>query len=409
MSYSFSLDSLWELSLFILVVVSITAGWYVGFKNGRKPKKDSSLSIIQNYYAGLNYLIDNDTQDAIDTFINSLEVNAQTFEIHIALGAFLRAKGEVDRAIKIHQNLLARSGIGKKHRDTAHLELARNYVSAGVYDRAEKLLKELINNDSNEYKWLSLNLLLDIYQAEKEWELSIETAHKLISKKFLKFNYDKSKDLYTRIAFYYCEIAKINLDNGELASVIDNINAALKHDKKNIRAHLLLSKVHILKNDYDASLDALRNIRKHDVDFIPETLPFLEEIFTKRPDSQLYKKELLSCLEGSNSISTIEAFVNYLVKHDMECSASIQFLKEKIVEFPTQRGLWLYAQLKSQNATVDDAQHFSIIGIVLEKLMVKNPKYQCRKCGYTCKQLYWLCPSCQKWGNISRVRGLKGE
>ena len=174
-----------DLLIFALLFAAIAIGWWLGRRGAATVA--SSPELPGQYYKGLNYILEDRPDGAIDAFINALEVNSETLETHIALGNLLRKKGEVDRAIRIHQNLLARPSLPRSQVHLAHLELARDYISAGLLDRAERLLLDLVE-ESPAQRRTSQRHLLEIYQSEREWSRAID-----IAKDLLPFSFFKSK------------------------------------------------------------------------------------------------------------------------------------------------------------------------------------------------------------------------
>lgn len=408
MNFTDSYELLWNTGLLIALFIAVGFGWYIGFRNGKRPVKQTPLSVVQSYYKGLNYLVGGQPEDAVDTFIDALEVNTETFEIHLALGNFLRGRGEVDRAIRIHQNLLARSGMGQRLRDTAHLELARDYISAGVYDRAERLLKELAE-ESKELRDLSLKFLLDIYQAEKDWPLAIETADQLRSKAFLfKDRSPEQTYLSSRIAFYHCEIANTLLSE-DIEKTKEHLNAAFDADKNSVRASLLSARVCLAESKPELALKYLQRVRQQDKEFIPETLDDLNQVFVYLNDSEWHQKELQQCLSLQPSISTALALVECIEKNSTTAEAAGEQLKDFLQKYPNQRGLLKLIDFELQKNGSESKENLFILQEVLTRLVNERAIYQCQHCGFSGKQLHWLCPSCQQWGMVKRIQGIKGD
>ena len=166
-----------DLGIFFLLFLAIAIGWLLGRRSSTAPVNSPALP--SQYYKGLNDILDGRPDGAIDSFINALEVNTETLETHIALGNLLRKKGEVERAIRIHQNLLARPSLPRSQVHQAHLELARDYISAGLLDRAERLLLDLVDESPEQRRTAHLHLL-EIYQSERDWLRAIEVASELL-------------------------------------------------------------------------------------------------------------------------------------------------------------------------------------------------------------------------------------
>ena len=170
-----------SIAFYMLLLVAVTAGWLLGRFSAAKSSREKppSLDLFQNYFVGLNYLLNDEPDEAIDTFIKALEINSETIETHLALGALLRRRGKVDKAINVHQALLARPNLEPNFTNLVRLQLALNYIAAGLLDRAERLLKEVLE-DGGEAKWDALAQLITIYQTEKEWEKAIASSTELL-------------------------------------------------------------------------------------------------------------------------------------------------------------------------------------------------------------------------------------
>ena len=171
-----------SLVIYLILLLAIVAGWVLGRFTARNRKEQTrdTGDIFEDYFVGLNYLLNDEPDEAIDTFIKALEINSETFETHLALGALLRRRGKVDKAIKVHQNLLGKPGLEPSFSDSTRLQLAVDYISAGLLDRAERLLDDILSENSPA-KWDALRHLITIYQTEKEWEKAINCSAMLLA------------------------------------------------------------------------------------------------------------------------------------------------------------------------------------------------------------------------------------
>ena len=190
--------------LFLLLPLAVLSGWWIGRKSVIKSHVGSPIGIPSDYLKGLNFLLNEQPDKAIEIFIQLLEVNTDTVETHLALGSLFRRRGEVDRAIRIHQNLIARPTLNQEQRAQALYDLGQDYMRAGLFDRAETLFSELI--DSGPHTESALRQLIDIYQQEKDWAKAIETARRVELKTGTK--------LSGLIAHYYCEQAENMMKQG---------------------------------------------------------------------------------------------------------------------------------------------------------------------------------------------------
>src|SRR5579871_2241115 len=152
----------------ILVFMSLAAAWYLGYQSRYKNSADRKVNLPRDYLVGLNFLLNEEPDKAVDVFIKMLEVDSDTVETHMAVGKLFRRRGEVDRAIRIHQNLIARPQLDRIYREQSLFELGQDYLSAGMLDRAERIFLEVVA--IKEYAVAALRALLDIYQQEKAWE-----------------------------------------------------------------------------------------------------------------------------------------------------------------------------------------------------------------------------------------------
>ena len=240
---------IWLLSL---VLVAILIGWIVGrwMPSPKNSRPGGSKDYSESYVKGLNYLLTDDANKAIETFSELIKVNADTVETHIVLGNLFRAKGEVDRAIKIHQNLLARPDLSRKQRNLAIGELASDYLKAGLLDRAEMLFKEMIElkpDDLGPYR-----NLLDLYIAEKSWEEATECAQMLYGR--------GDTDAAMILSHCYCELADAAMKIGNNKLVRESLASALDIDRACVRAALLLIKHHLYANNTGAAKKIIRQL-----------------------------------------------------------------------------------------------------------------------------------------------------
>src|SRR6185437_9888897 len=144
----------------LLAFAALACAWYGGYQAKQKSNRLQKLNLPRDYLVGLNFLLNEEPDKAVDVFIKMLEVDSDTVETHLAVGKLFRRRGEVDRAIRIHQNLIARPQLDKVYREQSLFELGQDYFSAGVLDRAERIFLEVV--DVKEYTIPALHILLDI-------------------------------------------------------------------------------------------------------------------------------------------------------------------------------------------------------------------------------------------------------
>ena len=261
--------------LFLLLPVAAICGWYAGRRVSRKQSPRLPYTIHRDYFKGLNYLINEQPDKAVDVFIKLLEVDSDTVETHLALGSLFRRRGEVDRAIRIHQNLIARPQLAKQHRLHALSELGQDYLRAGVLDRAERLFLELV--ELGEGNQSSLRFLLRIYQQEKDWHKAIEIAHKLQT---------PSEPMHSIIAQYYCELAEQMIKKGRVDQILNYLKRAQAIDHSCVRASLIRARLEYDTQRYKESIRCYKRVIDQDPDYISEIVAPLSECYQELAEEE---------------------------------------------------------------------------------------------------------------------------
>jgi lipopolysaccharide biosynthesis regulator YciM len=363
------------------------------------------------YYQGLNYLLDGHPDGAIDAFITALEVNSETLETHIALGNLLRKKGEVDRAIRVHQNLLARPSLPHSQVHQAHLELARDYISAGLLDRAERLLLDLVA-ESHDYRPTAQHYLLEIYQSEREWQSAINIGVALLPKKSkrgaLQPKGGQGQSVSVALAHYYCELATEMIDEGKLQHAHDFLQQALSQDKSCVRASIMLGDVEYRSGNYRKSIKALHKVRQQDPIYIPETITILRQSYGALEDRGALKVFLQECLDAHPSSALVLAVADD-VRETEGNNAAAEFLSAQLSRQPSLRGLARLIGLQMDYAEGEVRDNLSLLQVLVNRLVADRHAYRCNHCGFAGRQLHWFCPGCKYWGTIKIIRDTGSE
>ncbi|MEH6583433.1 MAG: lipopolysaccharide assembly protein LapB [Halioglobus sp.] len=397
-----------DLLVFLLLFVAIAIGWWLGRRSADSAGVAASSGQSGQYYQGLNYLLDGRPDGATDAFIEGLEVNSETLETHLALGNLLRKRGEVDRAIRVHQNLLARPSLPRKQVHQAHLELARDYISAGLLDRAERLLLDLVE-ESAEQRVTSRRYLLDIYQSERDWQRAIEVATDLLPRKSLLGNSsgsegtEKGQSVALALAHYRCEIAADKLAAGELQAARSLLQQALAQDKACVRASIMLGEVEYEAGHYREAVKALRRVKQQDADYLPETVAILRKCYQQMNDEQSLKDYLEDCLDASSSPNLLLAVAEDICDAGGKESAA-EFLSSRLADQPSLRGLAKLINLQLDVTEGDAGNSLGLLQVLVERLISERPTYRCAHCGFSGRQLHWFCPGCKYWGTMKAIQ-----
>ncbi len=395
-----------DLLIFGLLVVAIGIGWWLGRRGATTVVSRPELP--SQYYKGLNYILEDRPDGAIDAFINALEVNSETLETHIALGNVLRKKGEVDRAIRVHQNLLARPSLPRSQVHIAHLELARDYISAGLLDRAERLLLDLVK-ESPQQRRQSQRHLLEIYQSEREWGRAIEIARDLLPRKSLlgggdsSVRADRGQSVSVVMAHLYCELAAEKMSAGEYQAARELLQEALTRDRQCVRASLMLGDVEHDTGNYRKAIKALRNVRQQDPDFVPETIACLRKCYRELEDTRSLKAYLRECLEATPTSSLVLALAEDILETEGG-EAAEAFLSGQLSKRPSLRGLSRLIDMQMEFSEGTAREDLGVLKVLVEKLTSERPLYRCDHCGFSGRHLHWHCPGCKYWGTMKVVR-----
>lgn len=384
--------------LLIAIPLAAIVGWHWGCRRSFARAQAGQNELPPAYFIGLTYLINEQPDEAVDAFIKMLEVTPDTVETHLILGSLFRRRGEADRAIRIHQNLLARPELNKTQRMAALEELAEDYLRAGVLDRAERLFLELLTLDSN--RPTSLRHLLHIYQQEKEWNKAIEVATQIVTHS----QYPMGK----LIAHYYCELADISWEKQQWEIVQQHLKSALSADPTCVRAGLLQAKLALQQGNYKAAIRQYQQLKQQDPEFISEIIIPLAHCYEQLGRQSELFDYLQQTLISTPRIITILWLSDYLRQHQND-RAAIEFLAYQIRQYPSLRGVQQLIQLYLANAQGDARDKLLLLYQLMAELLEKKPIYRCSQCGFAAKTLYWQCPQCREWGSVKPIHGLEGD
>lgn len=384
--------------LFLLLPVAALSGWLMGRRQKVVRRDDGCLDIPTEYIKGLNYILNEQQDKAIDLFIQMLDVNSETVETHLALGSLFRRRGEVDRAIRIHQNLIARPTLNKSQRAQALFELGQDYMRAGLLDRAESLFGEL--TDSAPHSEAALQYLMDIYQQEKDWGDAVKTAKRLEQNAGLNLDFV--------IAQFYCEQAEQALRQGEPSRALKLLRRAMSEDRNCVRASMMEGDIERSAGNYKAALKAYHRIEQQDPEYIAEVIqPMLEcyKALNRLDDAINYLQSLLDKYEG---ISIMLVLADLIEERKGE-EAATDFITEFLKHRPSVRGMDRLIELNLSQAKESVRDKLQVLKDVTEQILTNKSIYNCVHCGFSGKSLHWQCPSCKHWNTIKPIHGIEGE
>lgn len=383
--------------LWLLLPVAAFSGWVAAKRSIDRcePRQDERAPI---YFRGLNFLLNEQPDKAIDLFVQMLEVDSETVETHLALGNLFRRRGEVDRAIRIHQNLIARPSLTRDQRGQALLELGQDYMRAGLYDRAESLFNEL--GELNLYQVPALENLHVIYQQEKDWEKCLTVAKKL--QMLTQKSYAKER------AHYYCELAEQAHKRRDMKQAGILLRKAQSIDADCVRASLMQAEMAATMGSCKNAVAAYKKVAKQDPAFIGEMLPSMIACY-QQGGNQLELVRYLRDLTGKHpNIASVLALVG-LIKADQGDQVARQFLTDYLQRHPDLLGVEYLISLDLHKVTGAAQESLQFLKDIIGKILENRPAYQCSSCGFGAKSLHWQCPGCKSWSSIKPVTGLRED
>jgi lipopolysaccharide biosynthesis regulator YciM len=387
--------------LFIFVFL-LPVAWYFGYRQGlSSDKKDapkSSQGLSKVYFTGLNYLLNEQPDKAIDSFVSLLEVDSETVETHLALGNLFRRRGEVDRAIRLHQNLIARPSLSDLHKKQALMELGLDYMVAGLLDRAEAIFSDLIKDSRHQDE--SLKQLLDIYQQTKDWENAIEISKQL--------SRQGKTNLANQIGHFYCELAEHDLSQSQTKSAISHVKKALDIESSHIRASLLMGNIHHQLGQYRRAIKRYRDLVSYNVELLPEVIDKVSDCFQQLKNHQGFIKFLNEAIQRGAGISVILTLAEEIQKDSGDIDAA-KYIASQMEQHPSVKGLLKLIELHLKHASENAKPSLIMLQNVVLKLLENKPVYHCHHCGFDSKSLFWQCPSCKVWGSVKPIQGVEGE
>lgn len=383
----------------LLLPAAAWSGWWVASRHYSKKEQHNGHDFSREYVVGLNYLLNEQPDKAVDVFIKLLDVDSDTVETHLALGSLFRRRGEVDRAIRIHQNLIARPQLSLQQRKEALLSLGQDYMSAGVFDRAERIFIEVVELGGTK-EISSLQGLLAIYQQEKAWEKALEALKKL--------EISTGNSLHAQAAHYYCEIATHALKGNAYDKAYAAIKQALSIDKQSVRASLMLANLEIKHGRFKQAIRALKNVPEQDAEFLTEIIAPLVHCHRELDAMDECVDYLEQTLAEHPRASVIFEVGEYL-RNEKGVDFAIDFVSGQLRRHPSIRGLnrLIYWHLESAQGRVRDK--LQMLYDITSKFLENKPIYRCGHCGFGGKLLHWHCPSCKQWSRMKPIHGLEGD
>jgi lipopolysaccharide assembly protein B len=351
-----------------------------------------SRALPRSYFKGLNFLLNEQPDKAIEAFIEVVKVDPQTIELHFALGSLFRRRGEVERAIRMHQNLVERPDLGAEQRLAALFELAQDYFKAGLLDRAEELFLKL---EATGYAEQALRYLLEIYEQEKEWRKAIETAGKLEAV--------TGRSHQKEIANFYCELAINEMMDSRPEGARPHLAQALAHHRLCVRANIVLGDLEAAAGRPEAAIDAWKRIDSQN----PQYLSLVGERIYNAFKQQGKIEEGVNLLRGYLANYPSMDLLNVVFQGTLESRGTepaYRLVRDELRRMPTLLGLDKLLEAQLLEAPLDRRRDLELVKELVNQHTRGLAMYKCDNCGFRARQYYWHCPACAAWETYSPRR-----
>jgi lipopolysaccharide biosynthesis regulator YciM len=388
-----------ELGLFwLLLPLAAGASWLLARRGNERIAGARVNRLRSNYFRGLNYLLNEQPDKAIEVFLHIAEVDSDTVETHMALGNLFRRRGEVDRAIRVHQNLVARPNLSAEQKTQALLELGEDYMRAGLLDRAETLFTDLVGIDARAPS--ALRHLISIYQQERDWRKAIDHARRL--------EQSTGESQARLIAQYFCELAEHARSRKDVDGASRHLAEAFACEPNCVRGLVISARMAMDAGDLAAAARAFELVVEQDVDFVPEILVPVLGCYEQLEQPQRARAFLQQISDRYEGISPVIALARIIERESGERAAA-EFLAEQLRSRPSVRGLTHLIELTRKVADGDERGRLGILDELVRKLLEGKSVYRCTRCGFGARAHHWQCPSCKSWGSVKPIHGVAGD
>ncbi len=363
------------------------AGWLARGFESRVSETDNA-ALPRSYFRGLNHLLNDQPDKAIDAFIEVVKLDPETIELHQALGNLFRRRGEFDRAVRIHTHLLNRADLPARQRSQALDELGQDYLKAGLLDRAEDAFVQLL--EDRHHRFDALRALVRIYQTEREWLKAVECARKLED--------EAGESHYVAISHYYCELATDALARNALDEAQQAIDHALAVNRKSVRALMLAGDVAAKRGEPKDALRQWRRVEEASAEYAPLIAARVADAMAAEGREQDALEWLERALLEAPSIDLLDVIAHRATAWRGAAVAEALIAKET-QKHPSLLGFERLLEARmadNQNSGRDDSE-LRLLSSLLSHHTQKLARYRCGKCGFRAREFHWNCPGCTSW------------
>jgi lipopolysaccharide assembly protein B len=380
-----------EYSWLLALPLFFALGWMAA-RIDIKQLLSESRALPMSYFKGLNFLLNEQPDKAIEAFIEVVKVDPQTVELHFALGSLFRRRGEVERAIRMHQNLVERPDLQEDQTRAALFELAQDYLKAGLLDRAEELFLKL---DGTPHAEPALKFLLEIYEQEKDWQKATGAAEKLESV--------TGRSHQKEIANFYCELASSEIMHTRAESARPHLEAALAHHRLCVRANVLLGDLEIALGNTEAAIDAWKRIESQNPAYLALVAQRIYSAYANAGRGEEGLNLLRGFLEKYPSLDALNVVFQATLERE-GAQPAYRLVRDELRRTPTLLGLDKLLEAQLLEAPIERRRDLELMKGLVNQHTQNLAMYKCDNCGFRARQYYWHCPACGSWETYSPRR-----
>ncbi len=351
-----------------------------------------SNTLPSSYFQGLNFLLNEQQDQAIEAFIEVVKVDPQTIELHFALGSLFRRRGEVDRAIRMHLNLVERGDLDEEKKQQALFELAQDYLKAGILDRAETAFQSL---HGTPYEKESLEFLLEIFQKEHDWLKAID-----ITQRIAVLTGEPRGRL---AAFFFCELATTELAQKQTEAAAVHLEQALSVDPKGVRASMMLGDIHLAAGHAPRAIEIWKKVEQQDAQYLPLVAERVLQGYRQNNDENGGVVLLQSYLQKYPSLDLMNVLFSVIVQRD-GAEAAYQLVRNELKRNPSLLGLDKLLEAQLLGYSGERRSDIELVKSLIHNRTRSLAMYRCGHCGFKARQFYWHCPACHSWESYSPKR-----
>ena len=379
------MDPAW---LLLLLPAAALSGWFAATKKEHVVKSQTDR-LPDAYFKGLSFLLNEEPDKALQVFLEVVEIDKETIEMHTALGSLFRRRGEVERATRIHQNLVARSDLDQGLRTMALFELAQDYFKAGLFDRAENLFQELTQME--DYRESAYRFLLQIYDQEKEWSNAIVVAEDL--------QRVSGQNISITIAQYHCELAEKAITEGDMDKAQRYLRFSFRNDPHCVRATSQSGRVASMLGNHTNAIAIWRGLEHWSPANLGEVVGHIGNSYEELGDMVSFQYFLESALDKAPDPRIISTLVDLVSRNQGEDKGQA-LLVELVRKHPNLDSLFQLIQSRAGNEESD--ADLSIVASLISQVVDKEREYNCRQCGFSTHSIHWQCPGCKGWATVQK-------